>query len=164
MPVMLSTRKDWFSAPRLNFSLRRRRKTGVTNGRNRDIERERGNNDPCQRHRIIGHDAEKDEGEEQIDHQASAPNWSGSCGCFQARAHARHCRPPPCFEIGDRQRDQMLEQPRPQLDIDAVGGMREHIGTQSRKQAFKEGNHHQAKDRTFSVDMPRCTSTLSITT
>ena len=30
MPVMLSTRKDWFSAPRLNFSSSRVRKTGVT--------------------------------------------------------------------------------------------------------------------------------------
>ena len=29
MPLIVSTRKDWFSAPRLNFSFSRARSTGV---------------------------------------------------------------------------------------------------------------------------------------
>ena len=37
---------------------------------------------------------------------------------------------PARLEIGDRQRDEMAEQPGPELDVDAVGRVREQIGAQ----------------------------------
>ena len=71
----------------------------------------------------------------------------------------------PRLEIGDRQRQQMAEQPRPELDVDAVGRVGEQIGAQrcrgwSRRAAIAT----RPMTSTSSVLMLRCTSTLSMTT
>ena len=104
MPVMLSTRKAWFSAPRLNFSLSRRRNSGVTSTEMRDIERKRRQDDAGQRQRIERHDGQEHEGEEQIDDQRQRRAGEEIADVLQL-AHARDAvARPPRLEIGDRQR------------------------------------------------------------
>ena len=70
MPVMLSTRNAWFSAPRLNFSSRGLRNSGVAPAEIADVERETdAERRPVSKRRIQKHHAEENEGEEQVDDQ-----------------------------------------------------------------------------------------------
>ena len=81
-------------------------------------------------------------------------------------AHPRHrIAGPPRLEIGDRQRQQMAEQPRPEFDVDAVGGVREQIGSQAAENGLeqRDGDQPDRPARRASLS-ERCTSTLSITT
>src|SRR5258706_388960 len=63
-------------------------------------------------------------------------------------AHARHrIADPARLEVGDRQRHQMAVQPRPELDVDAVGGVREHVGPQAAEHDLEHRDHHQPDDQ-----------------
>jgi len=50
----------------------------------------------------------------------------------------------PGLKIRDRKRNQMLEQPRTQLDIDPVGSMCEDIGSQRAKHRFEDRDSDKA--------------------
>ena len=69
MPVTVSTRKAWFSAPRLNLSSMRRRSSGVATALDQDIDRQCAEDDPCQQRAEIVHDRDEHGREQQIDDQ-----------------------------------------------------------------------------------------------
>ena len=99
-------------------------------GRNRDIERERAEDDPGQERRVEEHHAQEHEGEEQVDDQGQRRAGEEIADVLQF-AHPRHqIADAPRLEIGHRQRQQMVKQPRPEFDVDAVGGVSEQIGAQ----------------------------------
>ena len=128
--MTLSTRKAWFSAPRANFSSSRRRNSGVAPAEMRDVEGKGRKHDPGQQRRVEEHHRQEHEGEEQIDDQGERRAGQKVADVLEL-AHARdRIADAPCLEIGDRQRQQMAEQPRAQLDVDAVGRVREKIGAQ----------------------------------
>ena len=90
--MTLSTRKAWFSAPRSNFSSRRRRKIGVTPGGDADVERERRRPRPGQERRVDEHHRQEDEGEEEIDHEGERRAGEEIADVLEL-AHPRHaCR------------------------------------------------------------------------
>ena len=60
-------------------------------------------------------------------------------------AHPRHgIADPPRLEIGHRQRQQMAEQPRAEFDVDAVGGVREQIGSQDAEHGLEHRDRNEA--------------------
>ena len=152
-PETASTRKAWFSAPRLNFSLSR-------------VAEDRGQAEAEERHRAAGRPAtisvssravdeqhrQKDDGEEQVERQGQCRGGQELADGLQL-AHPRHgVADPPRLEIGHRQGEQVAEEPRAQLDIDAVGGVGEEIGAQAaeddlenREQAEPERQHLQGR-------------------
>jgi hypothetical protein len=85
IPVTLSTRKAWFSEPRLNFSSRRRRNSGAA--------------------------------------------------------------PAAGLEIGDRQRQQVTEQPGAELDVDTVCRMRKLVDAQRLENGLEHGQHDKPDDQ-----------------
>ena len=130
MPVTLSTRNAWFSAPRWNFSSSRRRNSGVDGDRDRDVERQRAEHDPGQHRRVEEHHRQEDDGEEQVDDQGQRRAGEEVADVLQL-AHPRHrIADAARLEVGQRQGQQVAEQPRAELDVDAVGGVGEQIGAQ----------------------------------
>src|SRR6185312_5912157 len=99
-------------------------------GRDRDIERERAQHDEAEQRRIDKHHRKEDRGEEQVDHQRQRRAGQEIADVLQF-SHPRHgIADAACLEIGHRQRQQVMEQPRTELDVDPVGGVREQIGPQ----------------------------------
>ena len=114
-------------------------------GRDRDIEREGAEHDPGQERRVVEHHRQEDEGEEQVDDQRQRRTGQELADVFQF-AHPRHrVAGAPRLEIGDRQRHQMAEQPRPKLDIDAVGGVREQIGPQAPEDRLEHADRRSGR-------------------
>ena len=100
-------------------------------GRDRDVEREGSEHDAGEEQRIVGHHRQEDEGEEEIDDQGERRTRQEIADVLEL-AHARHrIAGAARLEIGDGQRHQMAEKASAQLDIDAVGGVREDIGAQT---------------------------------
>ncbi len=121
-------------------------KNGCDAGRDHDVERKRSDHDPGQERRIIEHHRQKHEGEGDVDDEGQRRTCQEVPDVLQF-AHPRHrVARPPRLEIGDRQRDQMLEKPRAQFDVDPVGGVREHIGAQASKHRFENRNSEQTED------------------
>lgn len=58
---------------------------------------------------------------------------------------------PPRLEIRQRQRQQMPEQARAKLDIDAAGGVRKHIITQAGEKTSKSEHTSKAMHTTLRV-------------
>ena len=81
-------------------------------------------------------------------------------------AHARHrVADAARLEVGQRQLQQVAEQPRAELDVDAAGGVAEDVGAQAVEHALEHARPRAGRSTsTSSVVRPRCTSTLSITT
>ena len=68
------------------------------------------------------------------------------------------------LEIGERQAEQMMEQPPAQFDIDAIGRVAQRIGAQELQDRTRTSpSVTMPTISTTSVDMPLCTSTLSTT-
>ena len=115
--------------------------------RDRDVERERAEHDPGQQRRIGEHHRQEDEGEEQVDDQRQRRAGEEIADVLQL-AHPRHgIADPPRLEIGHRQRQQMAEQPRAQLDVDAVGRVREQIGAQDAEHGLEQRDRDEADDQ-----------------
>ena len=51
------------------------------------------------------------------------------------------------FEIGERQAEEMMEKPPPQLDVDAVGGVAQRIGAQELEDRLEQAQRHHADDQ-----------------
>src|SRR5216683_1806063 len=61
-------------------------------------------------------------------------------------AHTSHRIADPAHaEIAQRQADEMAEQPGAQLDVDAVGGVGQHVGAQAAQHDLEHRDHHQAE-------------------
>ena len=91
--------------------------------------------------------AEEHEGEEQVDDQRQRRAGQEIADVLEL-AHPRHgIADAPRLEIGDRQGQQMAEEPRAELDIDAVGGVREEIGPQPAEHRLEDRDRHQADDQ-----------------
>jgi hypothetical protein len=61
-------------------------------------------------------------------------------------AHAGHrIADPSHAEVAERQAHEMAEQPGAQLDVDAVGGVGQHVGAQPTQQDLEYRDHHQAE-------------------
>ena len=115
--------------------------------RNADIERERTEHDRSKQRRIDEHHRQKDEREEQVDYQRQRGAGEKVADILQL-AHARdRIADPPRLEIGDRQRQQVAEQAGAQLDIDAVGRVREQIGAQDAQNCLEQRNGDQPDDQ-----------------
>ena len=100
-----------------------------------------------QQRRIEEHHREEDEGEEQVDHQRQRRAREEVADVLEL-AHARHrIADAPGLEIGDRQRQQMAEQPGAELDVDAVGGVGEQIGAQDAEDRLEDRDGDQADDQ-----------------
>jgi hypothetical protein len=115
-------------------------------GRYRDIERERAEHDPGQKRRIEEHHAQEDEGEQQVDHERQRRAGEEIADVLQF-AHPRYgVADAPRLEIGHRQRQQVPKQARPELDVDAVGGVREQIGPQDSEHGLENRDGHKSED------------------
>ena len=145
--MTLSTRKAWFSAPRWNFSSSRRRNSGVDAHRDRDVERKRAEHEEGQQRRVQEHHRQEHKREKQIDDEGQRRAREKIADVLQF-AHPRHrIADPPRLEIGHRQRHQMVKQTRAELDINAVGRVREEISPQNAKNRLEERDRDQADDK-----------------
>ena len=99
-------------------------------GRDRDVERERAEHDPGQQRRVEEHHRQEHEGEEQIDDERQRRAGEEIADVLQFADPRDRIADAPRLEIGHRQRQQMAKQARAELDVDAVGGVREQIGAQ----------------------------------
>ena len=119
-----STRNAWFSAPRLNFSSSRRRNSGVAARLSPAYSGSEASTISVSR-RVDQHHGQEDDGEQQVEHQGQRRAGQEVADVLQL-AHARHgIADAARLEIGERQRQQMAEQPRAEFDVDAVGGVGE---------------------------------------
>ena len=147
MPVTLSTRNAWFSAPRWNFSASRCRNTGVTPIEIADVERKGAEHEQREQRRVQEHHRQEHEGEKQIDDEGQRRTGEKIADVLQL-AHARHrIADATRLEIGHRQSQQMMKQARAELDVDAVGGVREEIRPQDSQNGFEDRDREQADDQ-----------------
>src|SRR5262249_61580290 len=87
------------------------------------------------------------EREEQVDYEGQGRAGEKITDVLQL-ADARHgIADTPRLEIRDGQRHQMSEQPSAELDIDAIGRMREQIGAQRTEHRLEYRDGHQADDQ-----------------
>ena len=126
--------------------------------RDADIDRNRRQHDRGQQRRIDEHHRDEHEGEEQVDDQRQ-PGAGEKVADVLQLADARHrIADATRLEIGDRQRQQMPEQPRPKLHVDSVGGVREQIGAQDAEHRLEHGDgdesHHQHIERSSCSGAP----------
>lgn len=97
------------------------------------------------------HYAQDDDGKEQIDYRGQRLAGQEVPDVLQF-AHARdRVAHPPRLEIRQRQRQQMPEQARAKLDIDAAGGVRKHIITQAGEKTSKSEHTSKAMHTTLRV-------------
>ncbi len=61
-----------------------------------------------------------------------------------SRTRATEIADPPRLEIGHRQGQQVAEQPRAELDVDAVGGVGEQVGAQDAQNGLESRDRHKA--------------------
>ena len=147
MPVTLSTRNAWFSAPRWNFSASRCRNSRRHPHRNPDVERKGAEHEQREQRRVQEHHRQEHEGEKQIDDEGQRRTGEKIADVLQL-AHARHrIADAARLEIGHRQSQQMMKQARAELDVDAVGGVREEISSQDSQNGFENGDREQADDQ-----------------
>ncbi len=115
--------------------------------RDRDIERKGVEHDPRQQRRIEKHHCQEHAGKKQVDDEGQRRAGEKVADVFQF-AHPRHrIADAPRLEVGHRQRHQMVEQARAELDVDAVGGVREQVGPQNPQNSLEERDRHQADDQ-----------------
>ena len=115
--------------------------------RDRDVERERAEHDPGQQRRVEEHHRQEHEGEEQVDDEGQGRAGEEIADVLQF-AHPRHrIADAPRLEVGHRQSQQVVEQARAELDVDAVGGVREQIGPQDAQNGLEHRDRHQTDDQ-----------------
>src|SRR5579883_189050 len=95
-----------------------------------DIERESPDHDPGEQRRVIEHHRQEHDREEEIDDERQRRAREEIPDVLEL-PHARHgIAGAACLEIGDGQGHEMTEEPRAELDIDAVGGVREDVSAE----------------------------------
>ena len=109
-----------------------------------DVERKGADHHAGQQRRVAEHDGQEQRRERQIDHEGERGAGQEAADVLQL-SHPRHrIARATGLEIGERQRHQMPEQARPQLDVDAVGGMREDIGAQAAENGLEDRDGDEA--------------------
>ena len=63
-----------------------------------------------------------------------------------SRTRATEIADPTRLEIGDRQGQEVTEQASPELDVDAIGSMCEHISAKGSEDRFEYGDRHETND------------------
>jgi hypothetical protein len=108
------------------------------------IDRQRHQHDDSQPPAVPRHHREKDHGEEEIDDQGQAGTGDELADVLQL-AHARdRIADAARSEIGERQRHQVAEQARAQLNVDAVGGVREDVGAERTEHSLEDRDGDEA--------------------
>ena len=114
--------------------------------RDADVEGKGRKHDPGQQRRVEEHHRQEYEGEKQIDDQGERRAGQKVADVLEL-AHPRdRIADAPRLEIGDRQRQQMAEQPGAQLDVDAVGRVREQIGAQNAQDRLEYADRDKTDD------------------
>jgi len=108
---------------------------------------ERAEHDPRQQRRVEKHHRQEHEGEEQVDDEGQRRAGEKIADVLQL-AHPRdRVADAPGLEVGHRQGQQVMEQARAELDIDAVGGMREQIGSQYAENGLEHRDRYKTDDQ-----------------
>jgi len=106
--------------------------------RDRDVKRERAQHDAGQEGRVDEHHGQEDCGKQEVDHQGERRAGEKIADVLQL-AHPRdRIADAPRLEIGERQRQQMAKQPRAELDVYPVGGVREEVSAKDAKNRLKQ--------------------------
>jgi hypothetical protein len=109
-----------------------------------DIERKRTEHDASEQRRIEKHHRQEHDREHQIDDHRERRAGEKIADVLEL-AHARHrIADPARLEIGDRQREQVPEQARAKLDVDAGRGVGEYVGAQNAENGLEQPDAHQA--------------------
>ena len=104
-----------------------------------DIDRDRDQHDQRELHRIDEHHPDEHQGEDQIEQRRQALPGQKAADRLQF-AHARDRLPRRAgLEIGERQAEEMMEQPPPEFDVDPVGGVAQRIGAQKLQRSSRTG-------------------------
>src|SRR5262245_201197 len=115
--------------------------------RDRDVKRERAEYDRSQQRRVEEHDRQEHEGEEQVDDEGQGRAGEKIADVLQF-AHPRHrIADAPRLKVAHRQSQQVAEQARAELDVDAVGGVREQIGAQDGQNGLENRDRQQTDDQ-----------------
>jgi hypothetical protein len=115
--------------------------------RQHDVARDRGEHDPGQHRAVPVHDAQEDDGEDEVDHQGQGGAGQEVAHRFQL-AHAGDAVARPAgLEVGQRQRQQVAEQAGAQRHVDAVGGVGEHVCPQGAEHGFEHRDDDQTEDQ-----------------
>ena len=116
-------------------------------GRDPDVEGECGDRDKRQHRRIAHHHGQKDECEQQIERNGERRTGDELADVLELAHAGDRVADAARLEIGDRQRDEMAEQPGPQLDVDAVGRVRKQVGAQGSENRLEHADSHESEDQ-----------------
>ena len=111
--------------------------------RDRDVEGERAEHDPGQHGGVDVHDRQEHDGEEQVDDEGERRAGEEVADVLQFAYPRYGIADSPRLKIGHRQGHQVAEQARTQLDVDAVGGVREQIGALDAEDGLEQRDRHQ---------------------
>ncbi len=110
-----------------------------------EIERQRGQHNQGQPATVVEHHAEKHHRKQHVEHDGDRIAGEEGADVFQLTHPGNRIADTARLEIAQRQVQQMVEQSRTKLHVDATGGMGEHVAAQPRQDYF-EDRHHQQTD------------------
>jgi len=143
--LTLSTRNELVLGAAVEFLFQPAAEHRRDAGRQRDIKRERTDHDPGQQRGINEHHREKTKVKPRSITSVSA-ELVRKLRMFFEFSHPRHgIAGAAGLEIGNRQRNQMLEQPGAEFHIDPVGGVREHIGSERAEHGFEDRHRDEGR-------------------
>ncbi len=119
---------------------------GTQHRADHDIKRPGQQDDRGEFRRIDEQHRDINEHEKQVDDRGNAASGQEPADRFDLARPGDDHAGGTVLEIGDRQAEQMREQPRAQLDVDAVGRVVEDVDPQVFQQRLEDGEQHHGAD------------------
>src|SRR3954454_24207426 len=115
-------------------------------GRDRDVERERCEHDEAHLRRIGEHHRQEHRGEDQVDEKRQRRAGDEIADVLELTDPRHGIADAPGLKPRHRQRQQMVEQAGPELDVDAVGRVRKQVIAQDPEHGVEQGDDDEADD------------------
>jgi len=115
-------------------------------GGDEDVERDGGEDDQREGGGIGEQDSGEDEGEEHVDQREQALAGEEGADGFEFTDAGDGLAGGAGFEIGQRQAQEVMKQPRAEFDIEAIGGVGERVAAQILQCHIEEAEGGEADD------------------
>ncbi len=110
-----------------------------------DIDRDRGDDDEGKLGGIEKHHAEEDQREDEVEQRGQALPGQEASDRLQL-PHARdRLSGRASLEIGEREVEEMMEEPAPELDVHPVGGVTERVAAKELQDRLEQAERHHAE-------------------